>query len=237
MFLDESGAIASDRFFSVGTLKLAEPSVLLRRLEKWRDQHHWYEEIHFTDLTSRALPLYKEVVEIVAASDAEFACFVADRKGADPVARFGSPWRAYEKLAEQLLVGNIRPREIVTVLADNYSTPDGVYFEEDLKAEVNRRLGGLVVASVVRLDSRTSLPLQVVDLLTTAVTFEFRQNAGLASKKSPKARLANHVRSQYGVDSFLSGARAPRMNVACYAGGKGQVVVTSPRRGMPRAAR
>jgi hypothetical protein len=93
---------------------------------------------------------------------------------------------------------------------------------------VNRRLKGLAVTSVVRLDSKASLPLQVVDLLTTAVTFQFRQNAGLASKKSPKARLANHVRNQYGIRSFLSGARVPRMNVACYAGGRGQSVATKP---------
>jgi hypothetical protein len=70
VFLDESGAIASDRFFSVGCLKLPEPSALTRQIEKWRDRHHWYREIHFVDLTIKALPLYRELIDIVAAGDA-----------------------------------------------------------------------------------------------------------------------------------------------------------------------
>jgi uncharacterized protein DUF3800 len=217
VFLDESGAIASDRFFSVGCLKLPEPSGLTRLIEKWRDRHHWYQEIHFVDLTRDALPRYRELIDVVAGSDAEFSCFVADRTIADPVARFGSPWLAYEKLATQLLLGTIRRREILTVLADNYSTPDGVAFERDVRAAVNTRLRRLAVASLVRLDSRAAIPLQVVDLLTSAVTFEFRQSAGLAGRRTPKAQLAKYLRDRYDVGSLLAGSRAnPRLNVALY---------------------
>jgi Protein of unknown function (DUF3800) len=217
IFLDESGAIASDRFFSVGCLKLPEPSGLTRQIEKWRDRSHWYQEIHFVDLTLKALPRYRELIDIVAAGDGEFSCFVADRTFADPVERFGSPWLAYEKLATQLLLSTIRRREIVTVLADNYSTPDGVAFERDVRAAVNTRLRRLAVASLVRLDSKAAIPLQIVDLLTSAATFEFRQNAGLAGRRTPKAQLAKHLRDRYGVASLLAGSRAnPRLNVALY---------------------
>lgn len=213
VFLDESGSISQDRFFSVGCLKIAEPSVLLRAVQKLRDQHHWYNEIHFTELTSKALPFYERVVELIAASDAEYSCFVADRQAADPVVRFGTPWRAYEKLASQLLLGSIKPRELVTVLADNYSTPDDVFFEQDVRAEVNRRLKRLAVLSVCRLDSGAADPLQLVDLLTSAVTFEFRQSAGIAGAKSPKAKLAAKVRAEYGVSSFLQSHKGARVNV------------------------
>jgi hypothetical protein len=224
VFLDESGAIASDRFFSVGCLKVAEPSGLTRQIEKWRDRHHWYREIHFVDLTLDALPRYRELIDIVAAGDGEFSCFVADRATADPVERFGSPWLAYEKLATQLLLGTIRRREVVSVLADNYSTPDGVAFERDVRTAVNTRLRRLAVASLVRLDSRAAIPLQVVDLLTSAVTFEFRQSAGLAGRRTPKALLAKHLRERYGAPSLLAGSRAnPRLNVALY----GQTVVSA----------
>jgi hypothetical protein len=218
-FLDESGAISHDRFFSVGCLKLSEPSVLLRQIQKLRDRHHWYREIHFVDLTARALPFYEKVVQIVADSDAEYSCFVADRQMADPVERFESPWKAYEKLATQLLIGSIHPREVVTVLADNYSTPDDVVFEQDVRAEVNRRLDRLAVASVCRLDSGAADPLQLVDLLTSAVTFEFRQSAGLAGRRSPKAQLAAKLREAYGVDSFLNAHRGTRINVQLYRNG------------------
>jgi hypothetical protein len=215
-FLDESGSIARDRFFAVGCLKLAEPSVLLRSVQKLRDRYHWYEEMHFKAVTAGALPFYKDVVRLVVKAEAEFSCFVADRNVHDPVARFGTSWRAYQKLAEQLIVGSIRNRELLTVLADNYSTPDDVRFEEDLRADVNERLGRLAILTVCRLDSESTDALQIVDLLTSAVTFEFRQAAGIASRTNTKAQLAAHVRSEYGVTSFLSGCRPPPLNVAIY---------------------
>jgi len=215
-FLDERGSIASDRFFAVGCLKLSEPSILLRQVQKLRDQQHVYHEIHFAKLTAGALSFYQEVVDLVAGSQAEFSCFVADRNVHDPVARFGSAWRAYEKLSTQLLVGSIRPRELLVVLADNYSTPDSVIFEQDVRKAVNQRLGRLGVVSVCRLDSASTDALQIVDLLTSAVAFEFRQGAGAAASNNPKAQLAAHVRGAYGVSSFLNGFRQGALNIALY---------------------
>jgi hypothetical protein len=182
-------------------------------VQKLRDREHWYQEIHFVDLTRGSLAFYKKVVDVVAAADVEYSCFVADRDAADPIARFGTPWKAYEKLAEQLLIGSVKPRELMTVLADNYSTPDTVHFEQDVRASVNARLGRLAITGVCRLDSSAADPLQLVDLLTSAVTFEFRQSAGLAGASSPKAQLAAYVRDVYGVKSFLAGHRGPRVNV------------------------
>jgi hypothetical protein len=219
-FLDESGSISDDRFFAVGCLKIADASVLLRAIQKLRDTEHWYDEIHWVDLTKDALPTYRRIIDIVAASRARFSCFVADRQQADAVARFGSPWQAYEKLAAQLLIASISPRELVTVLADNYSTPDRVHFEQDVRRAVNRRFERLAVTSACRLDSKACDALQLVDLLTSGVTFEFRQAAGLAGKQSPKARLARYLRHAYGGGSFLQGHRASKMNVAIYTGEK-----------------
>ena len=212
-FLDESGSIAQDRFFAVGCLKIAEPDKLLRALQKLRDREHWYNEIHFVEMTKDSLDLYKTVIDLVSSAEADFSCFVADREAADPIARFGTPWKAYEKLAEQLLVASIKPRELVTVLADNYSTPDDVHFEREVCSRVNLRLGRLAVTNVVRLDSQAADPLQLVDLLTSAVTFEFRQSAGRAGIRSPKAQLASHLRTAYGVPSFLDGHKGERINV------------------------
>lgn len=231
-FLDESGAISHDRFFAVGCLKLAQPCDLTRAIITVRDKLHWYHEIHFTDLTRASLPFYREVLRQVCSLRATFACFVADREQSDPVARFGNAWTAYERLAEQLIVGNIRRRELVTVLADSYSTPPAVAFEVDLKRGVIRRLGESAVTSVCRLDSRSADPLQVVDFLTGAVTFEFRQQAGLAGTRSPKAVMAAEVRSSLGAGTFLQGFRSPSnsrflVNVALYgqSPAPGKVVV------------
>lgn len=186
-FLDETGAISSDRFFGVGLLKTADPARLLRAIQKLRDREHWYNEIKFTDATMGSLPFYRKVVDVCLEPGlVEFFCFIADRESADPVARFGTPWAAYGKLAEQLVVASIRSDELVTVLADNYSTPDEVFFEEELRATVNRRLRRLSVVAVCRLDSRSSDGLQAVDLFTSATAFEFRAEAGRASHKSPR---------------------------------------------------
>lgn len=223
IFLDESGSISNDRFFAVGCLKISEPSDLTRSIQSLRDKWHWYHEIHFTDLTLGALPFYRAVLTEVFKLKLTFGCFVADRSVDDPILRFGSSWKAYEALAEQLLIGNIGKRELVTVLADRYSTPANVVFERDVKREVNRRFDKLTVTSVCRLDSQSADPLQIVDLLTGAVTFEFRQRAGLAGKKSLKARLAGSLRTHCSATSFCRGfktrgadANDCRVNVAPY---------------------
>lgn len=216
VFLDEAGIIARDRFFAVGCLKLAEPSVLLRQVQHLRDRTQTYHEIHFTDVTRASLPFYNAVVDLVAASDGHFSCFVVDRKKDDPIARFGSPWAAYEKLAKQLLLGSIRPRELLVVLADNYSTPHDVMFEQEVRTAVNKKLGRLGVVSVCRMDSQSTDALQLVDLLTSAVALEFRQAAGMAAKRNAKASLSKYVRRKYGVTTCLGGCRQGALNVALY---------------------
>ena len=216
-FLDETGSISQDRFFAVGLLLHPEPSRVLRSIQKYRDRTHYYDEFHLTELTQGALNTYKGFVDTVLADrDFRFFCFVADRDLADPVARFADPWTAYLKLSEQLLIGAIRPGEITTVLADNYSTPDHVLFEEDLKSNVNRRLRRLGIASVVRMDSRATDGLQAVDVLTSAVAFHHRREAGLAGSRSPKALLADHVAKRFGVPDFLTERKTACLGLKMY---------------------
>lgn len=220
-FLDETGSISSDRFFGVGLVALESPSTLLRAIQKIRDQEHWYHEFHFTGVTRGTMPIYKKILDVCLSSmDLKFYCFVADRSVADPVVRFGDRWTAYEKMAEQLVLASIRSPTIVSVLADNYSTPDEILFEDELRAGVNRRLNRLAVTTVIRLDSKTSDGLQVVDLLTSAAVFEFRAAAGLASSSNDKAELAAYVRERLGVDSFLSGWRDENHSVQVYDHGR-----------------
>ncbi len=133
-----------------------------------------YKEFKYTDITAGAVDLHKGLVDVcLTSSYQEFFCFVADRQVADPIQRFGSSWAAYSKLAEQLILASVRPNELVSVLADNYSTPDHILFEEDVRENVNRRLGRLAVVACCRLDSKSSDGLQVADLLTSAVAHEF----------------------------------------------------------------
>lgn len=139
-FLDETGAISRDRIFAVGLLKMHDAARVLRRIQKLRDRSHHYDEFKFTSVRQATLPLFRQFVDVVLGeSDVEFFCFVSDTQKADPTERFGTHWEAYGKLAEQLTVASLRSPELMTVVADNYSTPDEVLFEDVLKASVNRR--------------------------------------------------------------------------------------------------
>lgn len=229
-FIDETGAIAKDRFFGVGALKLDEPARVLRAIQKYRDQRHWYKEFKFSDVTKDTLELYKGVIDrCFESQDMSFFCFMADRSVADPIERFGSPWIAYAKLAEQLVIAALKPQQLASIMADNYSTPDSILFEEDLRSTINRRLRRLSIVSVVRLDSRSSDGLQTVDLLTSATAFEWRASAGLASKNNAKAHLAAYVRKALGADSCLGGWRSERHSVAVYTHGRWEPTPDQPR--------
>lgn len=141
---------------------------------------------------------------------------MADRDTADPVKRFGTTWAAYEKLACQLVIAASKPDEISTVLADNYSTPATFDFEQSVKTQVNRRLGRLAITEVLRLDSRSADALQLVDILTGAVAYQYRSSAGQGASTSPKALLSRHVRDTYGVADFVGGCTGQLVSVREY---------------------
>ncbi|MFS0867457.1 DUF3800 domain-containing protein [Microbacterium sp. 179-B 1A2 NHS] len=222
-FLDETGSISNDRFFGVGLISIDEPSRLLRKVQNLRDRRHWYKEFHFASVTQGTLDLYKELVDITLATDGvHFYSFIADRSVADPVQRFGDRWTAYRKMAEQLVVASVPRGAVVAVVADNYSTPAAVLFEEELRFSVNRRLKRLAVQSVYRADSHAFDGLQVVDLFTSAAAYEFRAAAGLASGHNVKGQLAKHVRDQLGATSCLEGWRDADHSIQVYDHGNGK---------------
>jgi hypothetical protein len=215
--VDETGSIANDRFFGVGLIRASEPSRMLRAVQNLRDRRHWYKEFHFSAVTKDTLDLYKELVDVcLAIDDLAFFCFIADRTVADPIVRFGDAWTAYAKMAEQLIVASFPLGAVVTVVADNYSTPATILFEEDLRDSINRRFKRMAVTSVFRADSRAFDGLQVVDLFTSAAASEFRCAAGLASPSNPKSHLAAHVRECFGADSLLAGWRDARHSVQVF---------------------
>jgi hypothetical protein len=225
IFMDETGTIVSDRIFAVGILKCPMPAAVQRPFTTMRDARHFYDELKWNKLNRKGLlETYQEAVDaFFHCGEATFACFVADREKNDPVARFGDQWKAYERLAAQLIVGNVAPQEYVSILADEYSTPANVTFEEDLQKHVEDVLRRRVVIGICRMRSTGVDLFQVLDLLLGAVAYEYRLKTGLvpASTKSPKRDLLAHVLGGFGVNSFLGGTRGPRLNVAEYGNAKG----------------
>jgi hypothetical protein len=215
-FFDEAGAISSDRFFAVGLLRVANHADLLKEVKKLRKAHKFHGEFKWAGLTGANRQAVADLIDLLLDSDAIFSCFVADRAAADPVERFGSTFNAYEKLAIQLLHGSIRPYELITVVADNYSAPNNRSFESALRRECNTRLNRLGIVSVVQVDSGATEGLQLVDVLTGAVAFGFKADHGLASHDSLKGRMAERLRQRIGVTDLSFGYSGTKFCVRIY---------------------
>ncbi len=215
-FFDETGAISSDRFFVVGLLRVRDHSGLLKDVKTLRKKERFFDEFKWSGITAANASTYQQLIDLLLGSDISYSAFVADRHVADPVSRFGDAFAAYEKLATQLLIGNVPPFEMVSVPADNYSAPNNRSFESQVRDETNHRLGRLAVVSVVQVDSNATEGLQLVDVLTGAVGFSFRQHVGLASNTSNKSKVAASMRAQLGWASMNTLHRSPKFCVKQY---------------------
>ena len=215
-FFDESGLISKDRFFTVGLLRVTDSAALLKEVKALRKRTSYWDEFKWSGITAANRPVFEDLFTLLIQSSARFSCFVADRHVADPVSRFGNAFWAYEKLATQLLIGSVRPYEIVSVLADNYSAPDRRSFEATVKTECNARLGRLAVASVVQVDSKATEGLQLVDVLTGAVGYNFKTSVGLAGGNSHKAGVTQHVLSLLRASTLREGFASNRFKVNVY---------------------
>lgn len=138
--------------------------------------------------------VYRELVkEYFKFPGCRFSAIIIDRK--DPHFRpediFASPWYMYLSYSAMLLASNINNlgRCNVCVLADDLSKPKDIpeTFEEALTAKIESRLKKDSVSrrifNIARLESHSSLMLQLVDILLGCVMYDFKKQAGLISEK------------------------------------------------------
>ncbi len=219
-FLDETGALASQRdpFFAVGLLRCCEPYAVLRPMQRIRDRQGFHDEIKWNKVSGKKLPLLRDLVDVFASADASFSAFVVDKQQHDVIARFGGQFDAYDALARQLVLGSVRRGERMWIIADEYSTPPGVRFEENVRDYVNNKAkGGHAIAGVCRMRSSGTDLLQLSDLLLGAVVYEHKVARKLGSYK-PKLELLTYIKKRTGVSTFIGGYADSRMNVAEYGG-------------------
>ena len=219
-FLDETGTLGSarDPFFAVGLIRCSDPYKLQRPMQRIRDRQHFYDEIKWNKVSAKKLPLMIDMLNVFFSSDATFTAFVANKSKHDVIGRFGGQFKAYEALARQLVKASVRRGETLWVVADEYSTPPGETFEENVRDYVNAILRRPAVAGVCRMRSTGIDLLQLIDLLLGAVVYEYKASSGvvdLAAYK-PKVKLLQHVKKRAGVRSFVGGFRDDKMNVAEY---------------------
>jgi hypothetical protein len=217
-FLDETGTLhaARDPFFAVGLLRCAEPYMLLRPLQRMRDREHFYDEIKWNKVSAKKMPILKAAIDVVFdCMDAAFSAFIVDKQKHDVIVRFGGQFEAYDALSRQLIKGSIRRGEVIWVIADEYSTPPTVLFEEHVRDCVNREFRRQAVAGVCRMRSSGVDLLQLADILLGAVVFDHKIAAGIAHYK-PKRELLEYMKYKAGVASFVGGYQDSKLNIREY---------------------
>lgn len=212
IYVDESGTAGNGRFFVVGALKVRKHGELMRSVRSVRDRYDFHKEFHFTTVTRAGLPMYLELVDLLADADVNLAATVVDRTHYDPGARSRDRWRIQADVTSRLLCGCINKRELVSVLLDQVSTPVGVAFEDEVRKQVNRRLKNMSVVTAACLNSSASDGLQLADILASAVAFDHRRRSGVSGKvNSHKARVVTRVLEAFGVSEMMG--RSERVNV------------------------
>lgn len=199
-------------------MRSCDPYELQRPIQRIRDKKHFYDEIKWSQVSAKKLPILKILVDVFFSSDATFTAFVTDKQKHDVISRFGGQFGAYEALSRQLVRASIRRGETMFLIADEYSTPPTQTFEENVRDYVNRKLRRQGVAGVCRMRSKGVDLLQLIDLILGAVVYEYKGRAGAVSLANykPKVQLLDHIKRHAGVQTFVGGYRDDRLNIAEY---------------------
>jgi len=218
-FLDETGSLGGERdpVFAVGLLRCPEPYTLLRPMQRLRDRNQFYDEIKWNKVSAKKLPVLMDLADVFfGCQEASFSTFVCDKSKYDIIGRYGGQFEAYEALARQLVLGSLRRDEHMWIIADEYSTPPKITFEENVRDWVNGKAKTPAVAGVCRMRSDGVDLLQLIDLLLGAVLYEFKTDRGVAGSFKPKQAMLDYVKRKVGVETFLGGYRDDRINVLEY---------------------
>lgn len=220
VFLDETGVIErrDDPFFGIGCLKIRDHGDLARELRMLRDRFDYRHELHWSNFDKAALQHRDDVVQMACAAidlafDSDgttFRCLISNRAHGDLTTPFKkhryAAHKAYESFATRALNSIIDGTEIVTVLADQQSTPPAIRFEADVQNAVNAAKRRLAVASLCRLDSRCHDGLQLIDIMLGAAALDLRQGLDPESE-AQKQQLLGHLLDRCGCNSFRPSGR------------------------------
>lgn len=215
VFLDESGVLAKDRF-TVGGFKIRAVGELGRAVRQIRDKRGFHDEFKFNTLNDGSTDFAYDVIDALAASDAQLISCVVDPAVKDPFEDVEHRWLAHAEVTSQLIIGSTNRRELVAAMLDTISTPKDCSLEDYVRGRVNNRFGATSVVSAVCLDSKTNDLLQVADLVASAVSFERRRvQRGIGSPNSAKGKVAARLGAAFGNAGLVDG-RTSRYNVATY---------------------
>ncbi len=183
-------------------------------MQRLRDQKEFRAEMKWSEVRKNSIPIYRKALGyFFDCTEAQFACFITDKTVNDPIRRFGNQWRAYERLAAQLIADNVGKNERITVLADEYSTPSNETFEENVRELVGKRLGREALCGVCRMRSTGVDLFQILDVLLGSVAYDYKVMAGLTSTNNPKGRLLSYIKDRFEISTFVGGHYDDRLKV------------------------
>jgi hypothetical protein len=211
--MDESGALggAAQRFFALGFMKTAASGpisdaahrVLDRAISLIPGGSQGF-EFKFNSVTPSSLPFHLELIDaFFTQPDYYFCAFVLDkqRAGVNWQGFFPTVWDAYLSYAKLVVSNNIESDEEVCVIADYLGKPkkSPKYFESEIAACAGRSGPNPGrVFNACMLDSYSSLPIQIVDLILGGVRHSFLANREPGVHRDPNKdaisiRIKQHV--------------------------------------------
>lgn len=207
IYLDDSGVkAAGSRLLVIGGIKVRRHGELMRAIRHVRDQSGFTGEFKYTEINKGSVSAYYAMIDALEESDAHLIACVTHRPP-------GAGWKFYADITARLLRGNINRRELVGVLMDTVSTPQGIGFEDVIRHRVNKSFKSTSIVASACLDSKSSDGLQVADLVAGAIGFERRMQAGESGKpNSIKGRVVNRLKAAFGGVDLMDG-RTDRVNI------------------------
>lgn len=203
VYCDESG-IDGQVFYGFGSLWLpwerrGDLTGLVGRL---RERHRYDDEIKWTAVNRRSVEFYRELVrEFFARPWLMFHCIVV-RKGYVDTSRHKDFDEARRKHFAMLLKAKVkffsagaRDKSYhvrVDPLPSRYAKADEAAFKI-VGASLKKELGLAPLKSLITVDSRSSVGVQVADLLLGAVMSERQATVTSEFKKSLRAEVASHL--------------------------------------------
>ncbi len=227
IFVDETGTNKSDRFFGIGCLlipvdkmgayhdllsvKLSQILTMVKAKEAELegkltrvDLANFYKgrsdpyEMKFKYINTTTQEGYSWLIsQYFKLSDLKFCCLVIDREQDYPPPGFDY-FDLYIQRLFMLLKNNVDDEDEFVILPDEITTPKGKSYEEALMVKL--RANGKKCFGIHRLESHSSIFLQMVDVLTGACVHSFKGTV--------------HASKQFIVDKIIKKLGVSNLNCA-----------------------
>ena len=216
-FLDETGSLnsGSERFFTVGILKMSQPYYLQSKINYERNKRNFHDELKFNSLSKNKIDFAKFVIDAVfETKSVSFYSYTISKQSEYFERQFANdPWRAYEKITLKLLDAALSENEILILLADHITVPKEIKYEKEVKKKFNSSKNRLALAGVARFDSKSQELLQVVDLLIGAISYDLKLQYNFITGSESKKELTKYFKEKLGATDFTGGFRNRDFNI------------------------